>query len=227
VETTVSTASGLVSEPYRTSYPTSALWSYRFAGISDADGSKGQTLWYGVDDATSHRVGTQSYSILEYSGQTEPKVIMGMNQTFTWNGLSLGFLLSYYGGHKMRCLAQEEISGVGSGGPLASYFLNAWTPENPTSTPGIGRYGSTNISYEPQTSDIAVYAADFIKIRNIVLGYELPKAWLQKIGLNRVSLRFQIDNPKYLWVKNKVHVDPETLGVRNQSSYIFGLNVNL
>jgi len=227
VETTVSTASGLVSEPYRTGYPTSALWSYRFAGISDADGSKGQTLWYGVDDATSHRIGTQSYSILEYSGQTEPKVIMGMNQTFTWNGLSLGFLLSYYGGHKMRCLAQEEISGIGSGGPLASYFLNAWTPENPTSTPGIGRYGSTNISYEPQTSDIAVYAADFIKIRNIVLGYELPKAWLQKIGLNRVSLRFQIDNPKYLWVKNKVHVDPETLGVRNQSSYIFGLNVNL
>ena len=40
------------------------------------------------------------------------------------------------------------------------------------------------------------------------------------------SLRFQIDNPKYLWVANDVHVDPETLGLRNPSSYIFGLNIS-
>jgi len=55
----------------------------------------------------------------------------------------------------------------------------------------------------------------------------LPEKFLKNLGINRVSLRFQIDNPKYLWVKNKVGVDPETLGIRNPSSYIFGLNINL
>ena len=44
--------------------------------------------------------------------------------------------------------------------------------------------------------------------------------------MNRLNLRFQIDNPKYLWVANDVHVDPETLGLRNPSSFIFGLNIN-
>ena len=68
--------------------------------------------------------------------------------------------------------------------------------------------------------------ADFLKVRNIVFGYDLPQQWLTAIRANRVSLRFQIDNPKYLWVANKVNVDPETLGIRTPSSFIFGLNVN-
>ena len=70
------------------------------------------------------------------------------------------------------------------------------------------------------------YYIDFLKIRNIVLGYDFPQQWIKHLGINRLSLRFQIDNPKYLWVANDVNVDPETLGLRNQSSYIFGLNVN-
>ncbi len=72
----------------------------------------------------------------------------------------------------------------------------------------------------------AIHDASFLKIRNIVLGYDFPTEWFHGTGINRLSLRFQIDNPKYLWVANKVHVDPETLGLRNPSSYIFGLNIN-
>lgn len=220
-------AYSLISTPYKTGYPSSALWSYRFAGISDVEGEKGQTLWYVEDGGTSHNASGKSVDILEYSGQSEPKVVMGLDNRLTWNGFSLSFMMSYYGGHKMRALAEEETFGVGSGYPVPSYFLNAWTPENPTNTPGIGRYSSNSLGSEPTYSDISIHDADFLKIRNIVLGYDLPQEWLRKIGVNRVSLRFQIDNPKYLWVKNDVGVDPETLGIRSQSSYIFGLNVNL
>ncbi|MBQ7998133.1 MAG: hypothetical protein IJ296_02260 [Bacteroidales bacterium] len=66
-----------------------------------------------------------------------------------------------------------------------------------------------------------------MKIRNIVLGYDLPQRWINKIGINRASIRFQIDNPKALWVANDINVDPETLGIRNPSSYILGININL
>lgn len=227
VENSASTAWQLISSPYMTGYPTSAIWSYRFAGISDQEGEKGQTLWYTADGEKVHSTSGLGTDILEYSGQTEPKTIMGLDNRFTWKNFSLSFMMSYYGGHKMRCLTEDEIYGVGEDGPIASYFLNAWTPENPTNTPGIGQYSTTSNEMQSYYSNSSVYDADFLKIRNIVLGYDLPKAWLQKIGVNRISLRFQIDNPKYLWVKNKVHVDPETLGLRNPSSYIFGLNVNL
>lgn len=220
-------AYSLISTPYKVGYSSSALWSYRFAGISDQEGEKGQTLWYIEDGGKSHNAQSRSVDILEYSGQSEPKVIMGLDNRLTWNGFSLSFMLSYYGGHKMRVLCENETFGCGEGSPVPSYFLNAWTPENPTNTPGIGRYSSSSLGSETSYSDISVHDAAFLKIRNIVLGYDLPQEWLRKIGINRVSLRFQIDNPKYLWVKNHVNVDPETLGIRNQSSYIFGLNVNL
>ena len=150
---------------------------------------------------------------------------MGMDNSVKWNGFSCSVLMAYYGGHMMRALAEEETSGVPSTA-IASYFLKAWTPENPTNTPGIGRYGSNALSSEPSYSNTSVHHADFLKIRNIVFGYDFPQEWIKHLGVNRLSLRFQIDNPKYLWVANSVHVDPETLGLRNPSSYIFGLNVN-
>ena len=226
VQNPATSAYQLVSTPYMTGYPSSALWSYRFAGISNVEGEKGQTLWYIEDGATAHSASGRSVSILEYSGQTEPKTIMGMDNRVTWNGFSLSVLMAYYGGHKMRALAETETFDVPYQA-IASYFANAWTPENPTNTPGIGRYGSNSLGSEPSESDISVHDADFLKIRNIVLGYEFPSQWLRHLGINRLALSFQIDNPHYLWVKNKVGVDPETLGIRNPSSFIFGLNVNL
>lgn len=226
VENPATTASQLISTPYRTGYPVSVLWSYRFAGISDAEGSEGQTLWYIEDGETSHTASSHSVDVLEYSGQSDPKVVMSMDNTFSWNGISLSVLMAYYGGHKMRALAETEMYGVPYQA-ISSYFLNAWTPENPTNTPGIGRYGSTITGTEPTYANTAVHDADFLKIRNIVLSYDFPERWLKHVGVNRVSLSFQIDNPKYLWVKNKVGVDPETLGIRSLTSYIFGLNINL
>ncbi len=212
---------------YKAGYPSSALWSYRFAGISDKQGEQGRTLWYAEDGSTALNVANLSVDVLEYSGQKDPKIVMGMDNTWKWNGLSLSVLMAYYGGHKMRALAKNEVDYVPYSTALPSYFLNAWTPENPTNTPGIGQYASGQRYGMTAYSNTAIHDADFLKIRNIVLGYELPERWLQGIGVNRVSLRFQIDNPKYLWVKNKVGVDPETLGIRGQSAYIFGLNINL
>lgn len=225
VENPAVSAWQLIDNPYVKGKPASALWSYRFAGISGEEGEKGQTLWYVEDDGKSHNASGKSISILEYSGQSEPKIIMGMDNSVKWNGFSFCMLMAYYGGHKMRALAENETFTVPSSA-IASYFLNAWTPENPTNTPGIGRYSSSSVGTETLYANTAIHDADFLKIRNIVLGYDFPQQWIKHLGINRLSLRFQIDNPKYLWVANDVNVDPETLGLRNQSSYIFGLNVN-
>lgn len=148
-----------------------------------------------------------------------------MDNSIRWNGFSFSILMAYYGGHKMRALVEDETNTIPKKA-IASYFLNAWTPENPTNSPGIGRYGSSSLGPETTYANTAIHCADFLKIRNIVFGYDFPQQWIKALGMNRLTLRFQIDNPKYLWVANSVHVDPETLGLRNPSSFIFGLNVN-
>ncbi|MBQ7441151.1 MAG: hypothetical protein IJV52_06505, partial [Prevotella sp.] len=212
--------------------PTCALWSYRFAGISSEAGIEGMTTYYiepGEDGTptTTTSPGARSIDVLVYSGQSEPKVVMGMDNSFRWKGLSLSILMAYYGGHKMRAIPFDETFAF-SYFPVASYFLDEWDAEtNPNSDiPGVGRYASIAIGSETKFVDRSVYNASFLKIRNIVLGYDLPNEWIRHLGMNRVGIRFQIDNPKALWTANKVNVDPETLGLRTPSSFIFGLNVN-
>lgn len=127
----------------------------------------------------------------------------------------------------MRCLAQNETFSTAFYGPLGSYFNDAWTPENPTSVPGIGQYASSELAGETMYSNTAVHDASFIKLRNMVLGYTIPETWTRKFGINLLSFRFQINNPKALWTANNLGVDPETLGIRNPTSYTIGLNLNL
>lgn len=222
VENAATTAISTIFNQYVEGYPTSALWSFRYAGMSDY----GKVLWYGNDGAPVEMAFGEDPSVLTYSGQSEPRINLGMSNQFSWNGFSLGFTMVYYGGHKMRALIKNEASQFPTTA-IASYFADAWTPEHKTDNPSLGEWAPSATSIEPQYGDNAIYPADFLKIRNVILGYELPASILRGWGINRFSLRFQIDNPKYLWIKNDMHVDPETLGVRNPTSYMFGININI
>jgi len=72
-----------------------------------------------------------------------------------------------------------------------------------------------------------VRSADFIRIRTITLGYLLPADLATKIKARNLKLRFQINNPRSLWIRQKdVHVDPETGGAPLQTSFVFGINAN-
>ena len=143
VENPAVRASQLISNPYKTGYPTSALWSYRFAVISGEAGIEGMTPYYiepgedGTPTTTTAPSG-RSTSVLVYSGQSEPKVVMGMDNSFRWKGFSLSILMAYYGGHKMRAIPFNEAFAFNYE-PVASYFLDAWDAEtNPNSDiPGV------------------------------------------------------------------------------------------
>lgn len=227
VENPSVTASQLIANPFREGYPTSALWSYRFAGISADEYDRGSTLWYVEDGNTVHSASTRSIDILEFSGQTEPKVNLGLNNTFSWNGLRLSFLTTYYGGHVMRVLAENEMFGMPYSS-LPSYLINSWTPENPTNTPGIGQYYARSTSTEEtQNENTAVHSADILRVRYIALGYDFPRKWCKALGLTDLGISLQINNPNIKWTKNDVGIDPETLGVRQPTSFVFGLNLHI
>lgn len=226
VENDATVAYQLISSPYKTGYPVNAMWSYRYAQISDIKGMEGQVMMYGNNDAITHSASSASVDVLEFSGQSDPKYIVGMDNNLRWNGFSLNFTLAYYGGHKMRCLEKQETFASYTS-PLASYFLNAWTPENKTDIPGLGKYASTSLGSETRYSNRDVHDASFIKLRNVTFGYTVPENFTRRFGINQLTLRFQINNPKALWTANSLGVDPETLGIRRQSSYVFGLNLNL
>ena len=166
--------------------------------------------------------------ILAFSGQTDPKCVISLENRLRYQNLSLNIMAVYYGGHHMR------MRQVGRGAkhelpysPSDVSYLNCWTPDNPDAiVPGYGMWGGSSTSTECQSLDIFVKSAEFIKIRNIVLAYELPHSLLPKIGAHRATLNFQIDNPRPLYLANGLGVDPETGRIRKQTSYIIGLNIS-
>ena len=104
-------------------------------------------------------------------------------QTDLWNGLN--------------------VSNLNKGRRL----LDAWTPQNPNSEIPAVTYNSAN--QETRVSSFFVENGSFLKLRNIQLGYNVPKTWAQKIRMER--LRFYLSAQNLLTIKSKDFsgVDPE------------------
>lgn len=221
----------LVQGGYKVGYPVNSLYSFQYEGLNDV----GQPQWLTADGTlTTVALTGSDLDAVVYSGGTDPKVNIALTNELYYKGFSLNVLAVYYGGQYLR--TQVPVPYVSpSSGSMPSYLANSWTPENTnTIIPGFGQYapgtyeGSASIpaSYL-QYSDAFVTPGDYIKIRNVVLGYRVPQEWTAKLGSKNIRLHFQLNNPKALWVKNNINVDPQTGGARALTSYVFGVNFNL
>ena len=54
---------------------------------------------------------------------------------------------------------ENDIQKLGNGVILGKYFLDSWTPEKPTTHPGLGEYDASSIGVEPGYGNNAVYDA--------------------------------------------------------------------
>lgn len=113
----------------------------------------------------------------------------------------------------------RENGGVG--------LLNAWTPQNSTSTiPAVTLSDANN---ESRTSDYFYVNSSYFKLRNISLGYTIPSITSNKIGLEKVRLYVMTDN--LFWIKSKEFSGPDPERQGNNSipvptTFSVGLNVN-
>jgi len=117
-----------------------------------------------------------------------PKHIFGMNNAFTYGDLSLSVLLfarlGGYLAYDMNTQLNYETANWGD--------LDYWTPKNPGAkfpSPGaasttFGSYG-TALRYEK---------ADYIKIKDVTLAYNLPAGLIQKAGIEKVRLYGSLKN---------------------------------
>ena len=111
-------------------------------------------------------------------------------------------------------------------------YLNYWLSEDKTAYRANGYAANiTDVSY-PQYSNQNVVPADYLKVRNIVLGYEIPETFCDKLHIGGARLRFQVNNVA-TWARNKYKIDPEANDPRTgasldktPTSYTIGLNIN-
>ena len=123
-------------------------------------------------------------------------------ETDLWSGLNIGFL------NKGKRL------------------LDAWTPQNPNSSiPALSR---EDVNNEKRVSTYFVEDGSFLKLRNIQIGYNVPKDFARKLKMER--LRFYLSAQNLLTIKSKnfTGVDPENpnFGYPIPLNITFGINVS-
>ena len=122
-------------------------------------------------------------------------------QTDLWSGLNIGFLNK------------------------GDRLLDAWTPQNPDSDiPALARDDSNN---EKRLSTYYVENGSFLKLRNIQIGYNLPKSALAKLHMSRLRLYLSAQNLLTIKAGSYTGVDPENpcFGYPIPVNVTFGLNI--
>lgn len=184
-------------------YPVNALFAYNYAGLN----SLGVPEIFGADGKrkviNSSASGTDEVTLddLKYMGTTTPKYVVGVNNQFTFGNFDLSFLFMYYGGYVMRVEAPDP-SAVNNYGRILQGAENYWKKagdETSTEIPGFpvinspgdyDTYARVGYSYASKF----VRKADNIRLRDVVVTYNLKAAALTKMGLSRTQIRAQIQN---------------------------------
>ena len=116
---------------------------------------------------------------------------------------------------------------------IPSGYLNYWRSEDKTLYPANGYAGGSNVVGDYRYMDTNVVAADYIKLRNISLGYNFSKKICSRIGVNALRIRAQANNV-CTWTKNNLGVDPEANNpmsgatlMSTPRSYTMSLSINL
>ena len=223
-------------------YPVHSLFSYQYAGITKDKESNVQIVnWRGADgQAHTTEVYSSDFKVEDavYSGSLDPKVMSSFTPEITYGGFSLSAMFSYYGGHVMRVNSNDWSSNYGSSygyrTEVPASCLNYWTSGSETEYVANGYLGGSNVvggSYTRYMDTNAV-PADYLKLRNLVLGYSFPKNWCHRLGMNAIRLRIQMNNV-CTWTRNEFDIDPEandpvygTPLNKTPRSYTMSLHVN-
>ncbi|MDR2775600.1 MAG: TonB-dependent receptor [Tannerella sp.] len=167
-------------------------------------------------------------------GDALPDWIGGFNTTLRYKNIDFGAVISYQVGGKFfwqdGIYYYESDFGRDRPIPISTDLIgNTWTPENPNAKFPIAMHNRSyasayGISVEGSgpsaTTDLLLFSASYFNVKNITLGYNLPKAWCNKAGLSNLRVYASGDN---IYMKSAHKgIDPRmTLTGTPNATYIY------
>ncbi|NDV59400.1 TonB-dependent receptor [Bacteroides sp. 519] len=163
-------------------YPVYYFRGYKFKGI---DPETGNPTFHDLDES-----GTLNDGDLDYIGDAIPDFTYGITLSAAWKGLDLTvFGTGSQGNDIFNCINRPDYAA--SNKLKEVFYNNRWTADNKQGA--VPRAGATNMD-KYQTSDALVYDGSFFKIKQIQLGYTLPKSWTRKIFVNNLRIYGSLDD---------------------------------
>ena len=214
--------------------PISSFYSYQKTGIwQTKDAAEAATYTTGgrpfkpgdikfADLDGNHRINDSDRT---YLGSSVPKFILGFQNNFTYKNFDLGVYVFMRWGQTINAEFMGRFNPDGAGNGPA--FMDYWTPENPSNDFPRPINGPLNTYFGYQA--LPFIDGSFIKIKNISLGYTLPKTTLSKMKL--ASIRFYATASNvFTFSKNHLlrYYDPERGGGTDDPlnrQLVLGVNV--
>jgi TonB-linked SusC/RagA family outer membrane protein len=159
-----------------------------------------------------------------YLGKTIPGYFYGFNFGFNWKGFDLS--LFFQGVGNVQRYNDVRASGESMGSNGANQWastLDRWTPSNPSNS--MPRAVFQDPAQATRFSDRFIENAGFLRLRNLQIGYSLPKDLLRKAGFIE-NLRFYFSGVNLLTMTSWSGIDPENDFIPPTRQLLFGINAN-
>jgi hypothetical protein len=196
------------------------FYGYKFIGVDPANGN---AMFEDLDGD-----GTITQADKTDLGSGIPKLNYGLTLSAGWKGIDAVVFLTGAAGSKIyNCLNVVDYAS----NKLYYFYEDRWTKDNTDArTPGA------NASNWQQylTSDGVVFNGNYLKIKQIQLGYTFPKKWMNKIKVENLRIYGSLDD--FFTFSDYIGFDPEVTGTGNslgvdKGSYptskkvVFGVNL--
>jgi hypothetical protein len=142
----------------------------------------------------------------QYYGPVLPKYFGGWDNTFNYKSFDLGVFFQFSGGNYI-------YNGTKAGLRDQRFWnnhmdiLDRWTPENPQGKLPRVVYGDNVSNGSALVISENIEKGDFIRLRNVSLGYSLPKSLLEKVSISSLRVYGQIQNG--FVITKYTGIDPE------------------
>ncbi|MEB2774676.1 TonB-dependent receptor [Algoriphagus sp. D3-2-R+10] len=153
-----------------------------------------------------------------------PKFSFGLNNTFTYKGFDLGIF--FYGevGRQLNNVTRMDFLRADKfrfSDNVTTDSFDRWSSTNPD-----GKYPTGLFPTFESGTDFYIEKADFVRLKNLTLGYTLPNSFAQGRFKNS---RVYVDAQNLFVMTNYTGSDPETdsfSAYPNQRTYSLGVNLS-
>lgn len=160
------------------------------------------------------------------SGGAMPNWLLSLNLHAEWKGFDFAMLMqSALGGHRYWNQDGYNTPTVRYGWQISKEASEGrWYEGRTDATYPRLLYNENKIN--TQASDFYLYKTDYLKIRNIQLGYTVPRKITTKWGIDKIRVYGSLEN--FFTFTNYKGIDPEVpgLGYPTMRQVVIGLNVS-
>ena len=192
------------------------FWGVEYAGVNPDNGNA--QYWMNIFDTDEDgnqvivdRVITEKTSDVtadtqkKYLGSAIPKVFGGLTNTFAFYGFDISAMLYYSIGGMLYDSDYSQMVNYYRGSSYHPDLLTqAWSETNRNAT--LPRFNKNTASV---FSNQYLYNNSYLRLRNVTLGYSIPRKVLDKVNMDQVRVYVQGDNLLTFGSAVKRGTDPE------------------